>query len=107
MAYRPLIVSSHVGAKFLVVPGKNGFVFENENKEHHGIIDLMIIEDNLITIVDYKLNHLFDEAYIKQLNGYQKYIKEQSGKPVELYLYSILKEDFLAIKNNQVMLWLF
>jgi len=80
------------------------FVFENENKEHHGIIDLMIIEDNLITIVDYKLNHLFDEAYIKQLNGYQEYIKEQSGKPVELYLYSILKEDFLAIKNNQVML---
>ncbi len=33
MAYRPLIVSSHVGAKFLVVPGKNGFVFENENSE--------------------------------------------------------------------------
>lgn len=33
MAYRPLIVSSHVGAKFLVVSGKNGFIFENENAE--------------------------------------------------------------------------
>jgi len=31
MTFRPLIVSSHVGAKFLVASGKNGVVFESGN----------------------------------------------------------------------------
>ncbi|MCI8575563.1 MAG: hypothetical protein HFI09_03745 [Bacilli bacterium] len=80
------------------------FVFENETGEHHGIIDLMIIENNRILIVDYKLNNILDEAYIKQLKGYQHYIMEQSEKKVELYLYSILSEQIIAIENDKVAL---
>lgn len=80
------------------------FIFENETKEYHGIIDLMIVEENLITIVDYKLNHVLDEMYIKQLHGYQQYIMNKSQKKVELYLYSILSEQIIAIENNKVII---
>lgn len=34
MCFRPLIVSSNVGAKFLVEGGKNGEIFESENAEN-------------------------------------------------------------------------
>ena len=33
MAGKPLIISTNVGAKFLVTPGENGFIFESENIE--------------------------------------------------------------------------
>ena len=52
----------------------------------------MIEHDNHIDIIDYKLNNIKDDNYLKQLNGYKKYIASISNKPIDLYLYSILSE---------------
>ena len=70
------------------------FIYRDNNEIKHGIIDLMIAYDDFIDIIDYKLSNIDDEAYIKQLNGYKKYIETIANKPVNLYLYSLLKGEY-------------
>ena len=50
----------------------------------------MIVHDEYIDIVDYKLNDLTDENYINQLNGYKAYISKNTTKQVNIYLFSLL-----------------
>ena len=66
------------------------FIYEEDNIMHHGIIDCMIIYDDYIDILDYKLKNTDDEAYLKQLNGYANYIRNKTRKNVNIYLYSII-----------------
>ena len=66
------------------------FIYEKDNEEYHGIIDLLIEYKNKFIIIDYKLKNIEDENYLKQLNGYKEYIESISNKKVEIYLYSIL-----------------
>lgn len=73
------------------------FIYNKDNNEYHGIIDLMLEYDNHIDIIDYKLKSITDENYIKQLNGYKEYIEKISNKNVSTYLYSILDEKVLQI----------
>ncbi len=73
------------------------FIYNDDNSEYHGIIDLMIEYDDHIDIIDYKLNNIKDENYLKQLNGYKNYIKTLSNKPINMYLYSILSETLESI----------
>lgn len=68
------------------------FIYTEDLVEYHGIIDLMIERENSIDIVDYKLNNLKDENYLKQLNGYKKYISSLTSKKVNIYLYSLISE---------------
>ena len=72
-------------------------IYNKDNNEYHGIIDLMLEYDNHIDIIDYKLKSITDENYIKQLNGYKEYIEKISNKNVSTYLYSILDEKVLQI----------
>ena len=73
------------------------FIYTNDKNEYHGVIDLMLEYDNNIDIIDYKLKNITDEAYIKQLKGYKKYIETKTNKPINLYLYSILDEKIICI----------
>ena len=68
------------------------FIYQLDNTEYHGIIDLIIERDNVINIIDYKLNNIKDENYLNQLNGYKEYIKTTSNKEINIYLYSIISE---------------
>ncbi len=68
------------------------FSYSLEEEVKHGMIDLLIEEEDKITIVDYKLKNTNDSAYYKQLEGYQNYIHTISDKEVDIYLYSILEE---------------
>ena len=74
------------------------FYYSESNVNYHGIIDLMIEHNDHIDIIDYKLKNTTDSNYIKQLNGYKKYIENISKKNVNLYLYSILDEKIVDIK---------
>lgn len=73
------------------------FKYTSDNKEYHGIIDLMLEYNDHIDIIDYKLKNTSDEKYIDQLNGYKKYISSICNKSVNLYLYSILDEKIYNI----------
>lgn len=63
-----------------------------DNEEKHGIIDLILEYDDHIDIIDYKLKSINDINYVKQLDGYRKYIENKSKKKVDIYLYSIIDE---------------
>ncbi len=66
------------------------FIYTNDTTEYHGIIDLMIEYEDKINIIDYKLNNIKDENYLKQLSGYKTYISSLSNKEINIYLYSII-----------------
>ena len=68
--------------------------------DSHGIIDLLIENDEEVIIIDYKLNNIVDDAYKKQLLGYKDMIKNKTAKPIKTYLYSIIQEEFKEIKDS-------
>lgn len=57
-----------------------------------GIIDLLIEMENKWIVVDYKTKEIDKDSYIRQVNGYKKYIQELTGQEVEGYLYSLLDQ---------------
>ena len=69
------------------------FTYLVDNTLSHGVIDLMLEYSDHIDIVDYKLKNIVDDAYLKQLEGYQKYISGLTNKPINIYLYSIIDEE--------------
>lgn len=73
------------------------FLYEEEGKKCHGIIDFMLVYDTHIVLIDYKLKNIENKAYIKQLKGYQTYIEKKTKKPTTIYLYSILEKEMKKI----------
>ena len=77
------------------------FIFSDETNEYHGIIDLILEYKDKIKIIDYKLQNTKDDAYLKQLQTYKKYINQISDKQAQLYLYSILKDELVELKEEK------
>ena len=73
------------------------FIYTKDNKEYHGIIDLLLEYDDKIKIIDYKLKNTTDKAYLEQLKVYKEYISSKLNKPVSTYLYSIIDEKLVPI----------
>ena len=73
------------------------FMYNNGDSETHGIIDLLIIKRDKAIIVDYKLKHTTDAAYLEQLRGYKNYILEMTNLPVQCYLYSIMDSNLVDL----------
>jgi len=86
-----------VDNNFINIYREYEFVYDEDNKLYTGVIDLMLEYEDCIKIIDYKLKDIDDDAYLKQLNGYKKYIEGISNKKVETYLYSILLDEFKKI----------
>ena len=78
------------------------FKYSLDLVEYHGFIDLMMEYDDYINIIDYKLKNTSDLAYIKQLDGYKKYIESITGKKVYTYLYSILDKKVVDMNSVKV-----
>ena len=76
------------------------FIYKEDNVLSHGIIDLLIEEDESLTIIDYKLKNIDDPNYDKQLNGYRNYIESITNKKVYCFLYSIINEEFREVKEH-------
>ena len=74
------------------------FIYENDSNTIHGIIDLMIVYEDKVDIIDYKLSNINDEAYLKQLSVYKKYIENKVNKEVNVYLYSVLKNNLVKME---------
>ena len=74
--------------------------YEFINKDSHGIIDLLLEYEDKVIIVDYKLKHIDDVAYIDQLNGYKNYVYNKLQKEVKTYLYSIMDGELKEINTG-------
>ena len=77
------------------------FNYDLDDIRYHGIIDLMVEYSDMIYIIDYKLNDITDRAYLKQLEGYQKYIESITDKKVKTYLYSIINNSLMEAKYEE------
>lgn len=74
------------------------FIYDEDDTEYHGIIDLLIEYQDKIYIIDYKLKHIDDKEYAEQLKGYKKYIASITGKKINTYLYSIIDNKMVEVK---------
>lgn len=74
------------------------FSYNDSNKNITGIIDMIVIHDDQIHIIDYKLRNLDDKAYANQMNTYRKYISTIFNLPIKLYLYSITTSEVKEIE---------
>ena len=67
------------------------FYFNKDGKMYHGIIDLLVVYDDHIDIIDYKLSNIDHKEYDRQLGIYKEYIESVSKLPIKCYLLSLLK----------------
>ena len=73
------------------------FIYNENSTTYHGIIDLMLEYPDNIKIIDYKLKNIHDDDYLKQLNGYKRYIQKTYNKETKIFLYSILDDHLEEI----------
>ena len=73
------------------------FLNVDENNYETGIIDLLLVYDDHIDIIDYKLKNTIDEAYKEQLLGYKKFIENKTNKKTNTYLYSLINQQIFQI----------
>ena len=73
------------------------FMYEKDGNIYHGIIDLLLEYEDHIDIIDYKLKYTNDDAYIKQLDGYKTYVLNITNKQINVWLYSIMDEEFTKL----------
>lgn len=75
------------------------YQFKDEKSNVSGIIDLLILKDNLALIFDYKLKNIDDEAYKKQLFIYKNYVLEIfKVREIKTYLISITNGEYKEVK---------
>lgn len=74
------------------------FVDTQGLEERHGIIDLLVIDDDCAYVIDYKLKTIDKESYQAQVRGYMNVIQKRLKKPVKGILYSILEETYIEVK---------
>ena len=73
------------------------YPFFDEDENVHGVIDLLVEHADHIDIIDFKLSHVNDEAYEKQLGAYQRYISKLTSKKINTYVTGILSGDIKKI----------
>ncbi|MBE6156567.1 MAG: hypothetical protein E7161_02360 [Firmicutes bacterium] len=73
------------------------FIFDDKEVTYHGIIDLVLIENDVIKIVDYKLKNIDDPKYIEQLRVYYNYLNTIFDFEIKTYLYSIINAELKEV----------
>lgn len=65
--------------------------------EFHGIIDLLIEDQDTCYVVDYKLKNIEKISYYEQVKGYMKVVEKKLGKKTKGILYSLLDETYKEV----------
>ena len=79
---------------------RHEFPFYDEDSGVQGYIDALIIKDDEVNIVDFKLKHIDDEEYDKQLRTYKSYIKKITNKPIKMYLLAAITGEIREVKDE-------
>lgn len=66
-----------------------------------GVIDCLVIGEDEIRIIDFKLKNIDDSNYDKQLRTYKRYIsKIANNKLIKMYLLSIVNNELREVKDE-------
>ena len=95
-------VSNVIGSKIFKNVKNNQilheFPFNDTLNSTNGIIDCLVLKDDEIDIVDFKLKKLDDEKYVLQLHTYYDYIKQITDLPIKMYLVSAITGEVKEIE---------
>ncbi len=69
----------------------------DNDMEFHGIIDLLIEDEDVCYVIDYKLKNIEKASYQEQVKGYMKVVEKKLGKPTKGILYSLLDEIYKEV----------
>ncbi len=83
--------------KFANVFKEYEFIYTGKDSISRGVIDLMLVYDDHVDIIDYKLKNTTDLAYLNQMNGYKDFIENKTNKEVNIYLYSIIEKTLIKL----------
>ena len=76
---------------------RHEYPFYDKETNVSGVIDALIIKDDEIDIVDFKLKHIDDEEYDRQLRLYRDYIYKITDKKIKMYLLSMLTGEIKEV----------
>ena len=79
---------------------RHEFPFYDEESGVSGYIDLLIIKEEEIYIVDFKLKNIDDEEYDKQLLTYKQYLKTISSKKIRMFLLSAISGEIREVQDE-------
>ena len=79
---------------------RHEFSYYDKDNNVNGVIDCLIIKDNEIDIIDFKLKNIAEEDYDKQLKTYKTYISSISDKPIKMYLLAALTGEIREVKDE-------
>lgn len=74
------------------------YSFFDEKNQLNGIIDCLVVKEDEIAIVDFKLKNLDDDKYILQLHAYRDYIEQITDKNISMYLISAITGEVKEIE---------
>lgn len=71
--------------------------FYDEELDLYGIIDLLIIQKDVITVIDFKTSNIDNPSYDEQVKKYCDYLSKTYLRPVKGYLASIVKTRYRQV----------
>ena len=74
------------------------YSFFDEKNSLSGVIDCLLVKQDEIDIIDFKLKNLDDDKYILQLHSYRDYIEQISDKPIRMFLISAITGEVKEIE---------
>ena len=77
---------------------RHEYQFYDDMQGVNGIIDALVVLENEVRIIDFKLKNIDDEHYDEQLKVYRNYIKTITDKPIKLYLISSITGEVREIE---------
>lgn len=80
---------------------RHEFSYYDKKNNVNGVIDCLIIKENEIDIIDFKLKNIAEEDYDKQLKTYKAYISSISNKQIKMYLLAALTGEIREVKDEQ------
>ncbi|MCQ2087126.1 MAG: UvrD-helicase domain-containing protein [Bacilli bacterium] len=92
------VVSSYVFKDVLDAKILHEYKFYDEINNVTGIIDCLILKDDEVDIIDFKLKNISDVHYDEQLNIYADYVKKIITLPIKKYLVSAITGEVREVE---------
>ena len=79
---------------------RHEFRFYDEEENIQGYIDALIVKENEIDIVDFKLKNIDEVEYDRQLRIYKSYLSKKTTLPIKMYLLAAINGEIREVKDE-------
>ena len=80
---------------------RHEFPFYDEINNVSGYIDALIIKDDEIDIIDFKLRNIDEVEYDKQLRTYKRYVVQNTNLPIKMYLLAAITGEVREVYDAE------